>query len=261
MSLLARKARERSRSGVYHVLVMGQGGQPIFLTDEDKRKYVGLLAEYRGVCDYKLYAYALMENHVHLLINENEGEISRIMKRIGTSYVYWFNNKYNRQGQLFQDRFKSETVEDEQEFKHVLEFIHNKPVRDGLTADAGEYAFTSYRNYFDDTAIISDMAIQIYGSRQNFYDEHMLPSVEKPCLDLKNRQKSFTDEQIVSMIESETGRNIEQLRAQKVRPSDLDVYAAIMVKYNVSIRRLARITNLSISRLWRAAAKLQDVNR
>jgi putative transposase len=91
-----------------------------------------------------------MDNHVHLLTNQGEDSISRIMKRIGTSYAHYFNKKYNRIGHLFQDRFKSETVENDSYLLAVTRYIHNNPVKVGIVDCAFQFQWSSYLIHFFD---------------------------------------------------------------------------------------------------------------
>ncbi|TLS38639.1 transposase [Pseudalkalibacillus caeni] len=108
---MPRKARRKSSTGIYHVILRGINKQTIFEEDEDKRKFLETLKKYKRISQFELYSYCLMDNHVHLLIKESEETVSKALKRISSSYVYWYNMKYERIGHLFQERFKSETVE------------------------------------------------------------------------------------------------------------------------------------------------------
>ncbi len=71
------------------------------------------------------YAYCLMSNHLHLLIQEREDSVSNIVKRIGVTYAHYFNKKYERNGHLFQDRFRSEPVDNIEYFVTLLRYIHH----------------------------------------------------------------------------------------------------------------------------------------
>ena len=82
--------------------------------------------------NYTLYAYCLMSNHIHLLIREREDEIGMAIKRIASSYVYYYNHKYSRDGHLFRERFKSEPVNDMAYFVILLRYIHQNPVKAGM---------------------------------------------------------------------------------------------------------------------------------
>jgi putative transposase len=129
---MARKERKKSRSGIYHIMLRGINRQTIFEDEEDKRKFLETLKKYKDVSKYQLYSYCLMDNHVHLLIREMDETIAEAIKRISSSYVYWYNLKYERVGHLFQERFKSERVESEVYFLTVLRYIHQNPLKAGL---------------------------------------------------------------------------------------------------------------------------------
>lgn len=249
---MARKARVKSTSGIYHVLVTGESDSVIFANVSDLEKYIELLSEYSDVCGFKLYAYCLMKNHVHLLINENGADISRIMKRIGTSFVYWYNNKYARQGQLFADRFKSEPVETEEDLKRVIKFIHKNPVREGLVSDCADYRYSSYCDYFTNAAVSSDMARRIFGGVQDFYEFHN--GEVDDCLEISRKENVLTDAMLVDLIEREFSV-IASAICDLPKSEQEAIFTAVTKRYNVPLRQLARVTNLNLSKLWRTLSK------
>lgn len=250
---MSRKAREKSQSGTYHVLVTGIDRKKLFLDDGDKEKYVSLLTEYAGVCGYNLYAYCLMENHIHLLLNEKDGDISRIMKRLGTSYVYWFNNKYERTGPLFEDRFKSEAVETEEAFRVTLRYIHLNPVKEHLVDAPEEYRWSSYAGYFNAEAISSDTARRVFGETVVFKKYHAEPCVDK-CLDLARKEKKLTDEALAALIEKEYRIAPEQL-VNASQEEKLKILVQLMKSYNIPVRQLGRVTGISLTTIWRLTTK------
>ena len=79
----------------------GINHQCIFEDTEDYLKFLEVMKNYKEICEYKVFAYCLMENHVHLLLKVGKEDLSKIFKRIGGSYVYWYNWKYQRAGHLF----------------------------------------------------------------------------------------------------------------------------------------------------------------
>jgi REP element-mobilizing transposase RayT len=103
---MARDARKRSETGIYHVMLRGINHQTIFEDDEDSEKFLDCLAESKKLSEFDLYAYCLMGDHVHLLLKERTETLAQIFRRLGARYVYWYNWKYQRSGHLFQDRFK-----------------------------------------------------------------------------------------------------------------------------------------------------------
>ena len=140
---MPRRARKQSKTGVYHIIIRGINRQDIFQDEEDKSVYLDRLSRYKNECSFELYAYCLMSNHLHLLVREVGESVSGIMKRIGTSYVYWYNKKYDRVGHLFQDRFRSENIEDDTYLLAAVRYIHQNPVKVG--SSIGDW--TSYPDY------------------------------------------------------------------------------------------------------------------
>ena len=107
---MPRRARTISNSGYYHVVMRGIGKQILFEERADYLRFLETLERYLSEEPFDVLAYCLMENHVHLLLHTQSG-LERIMKRIAGSYAYYFNNKYERSGHLFQDRFSSEPID------------------------------------------------------------------------------------------------------------------------------------------------------
>ncbi len=101
-----------------------------------------------------------MGNHVHLLLHELNKKI--IMRRIGASYVYWYNWKYRSCGHLFQDRYKSEPVKTDEYFLSVLRYIHRNPVKAGLSKYMSGYRWSSYNDYQNNRRVTDlDFALNI----------------------------------------------------------------------------------------------------
>lgn len=94
-----------------------------------------------------------MSNHIHLLIKEGKAELGIVFRRIGARFVYWYNSKYVRSGHLFQDRYKSEVVEDDKYFMTVLRYIHQNPVKAGIENDIAKYQWSSYNEYLRENSI------------------------------------------------------------------------------------------------------------
>ena len=88
-----------------------------------------------------------MSNHFHLLLHAKDDTVGNIVKRIASSYVYYFNRKYGRDGHLFKERFRSEPCEDWADFVTLLRYIHQNPVKAGMVNRVIEYEFTSWHEY------------------------------------------------------------------------------------------------------------------
>ncbi|MEW6065882.1 transposase IS200 [Desulforamulus profundi] len=131
----------------YHVIQRGNERKNIFLDDRDKQRFLDTLASIKDRFNCKFYAYCLMNNHVHLVVDTNGSDISQIMKSLNVSYVMYFNRKYERCGHLFQDRFKSEVIDNDQYLLEVTRYIHLNPVQANMVKDAAHYPWSSYAVY------------------------------------------------------------------------------------------------------------------
>ncbi len=127
-------------------MMRGVNRQQIFEDQQDNEKFLEILKEYQEISGYKVFAYCLMGNHFHLLMKFEGEPIEQAMKRIGAKYVYWFNTKYGRVGHLFQDRFKSEPIEDDRYFLCCVRYIHQNPVKAKISK-INQYPYSSYQVY------------------------------------------------------------------------------------------------------------------
>lgn len=110
-------------------------GESIVADFEDRKDYEELLSVIKDVTlisGFKRYAYCLMGNHIHLLIKEDQERIDQIFRRVGSRFVYGYNAKYDREGHLFQDRYRAESVDSKEYLFTVLRYIRScegRPVR------------------------------------------------------------------------------------------------------------------------------------
>jgi putative transposase len=113
-------------------MLRGNNREKIFRDEEDKARMIDTLGDKKKAEEYFLYAYCVMDNHIHLIIKEGKDPIASIVKRIATSYSYYFNKKYKRIGHVFQERFKSENIEDESYLLAAIRYVHQNPVKPGI---------------------------------------------------------------------------------------------------------------------------------
>lgn len=185
---MPRTARKRSNTGTYHIMLRGINRQTIFENDADKNRFIVILSEYNKSEKFRVFGYCLMDNHVHLLIQEGEDDISTVIKRISSSYVYWYNNKHERVGHLFQERFKSECVEDDNYFLAVLRYIHQNPVKAGMVTSIDKYNWSSYNDYIRRTETID------FEYTFSFFSEDITSALKQFIIYMNNDNKvSFMD--------------------------------------------------------------------
>ena len=241
---MPRQARRKSESGVYHVLLRGINQQQIFEDNEDFEKFLQVLKECKAVSEYKLFAYCLMGNHIHLLVKEEMEPIDQIMKRIATRFVYWYNVKYQRVGHLFQDRFKSEPVENDSYFMTVIRYIHQNPLKAGLCKDIASYKFSSYNDFVNNSDLVDkDFVFEIipFEIFERFHKEIQNDN----CLETDNRTKiRVTDEQARKIIYKYSKcNNVSYF--QKLNDKQRDKYIETFRKKGLSIRQISRLTGVS----------------
>ena len=246
---MPRVAREKSSTGVYHVILRGHNQQPIFKEEEDAQRFLHTLEKYQKSGDYLVFAYCLMANHVHLLIKEEQTELGTIMKRIGASFVYWYNKKHERCGNLFQDRFRSEAVEDEAYFLTVLRYIHQNPVKAGLVEEPASYKWNSYREYLGELNMIeADYVLGIFHPQREkalteFEDFHkVIENVS--CLEIVEEKRSYKDDEAAELIKvlCSVSCSSELKAAGETEMSD---HLKRLKEQGLSTRQIARLTGIS----------------
>ena len=144
---MARKPRIEFEGAFYHIITRGNQRQKIFKDNEDFRKYLQILSKYKAQYKYFLYAYVLMNNHVHLLIETQETPLSKILQGINQSYTAYFNRRYETSGHLFQGRYKAILCDKDEYLLSLVKYIHLNPVRAKIVKTPEEYRWSSHDSY------------------------------------------------------------------------------------------------------------------
>jgi REP element-mobilizing transposase RayT len=239
-----RQARKRSRSGIYHVMLRGINQQTIFEDDEDKERLIATLEKYREICGYKLYAYCLMSNHFHILVKGEKEDLSLIVKRIAGSYVYWYNRKYKRCGHLFQDRYKSEAVDNDSYFLAVLRYIHNNPVVAGICESPCDYRFSSYPLYVKNESGLLDLSFVFSMLSKDEFERFHKEEKEAKFLENEVKDYPIRDSEAIALIKEVT-RCSNLVEIQMLERDKLNITIKLIRDKGISIRQLSRITGIS----------------
>jgi len=237
---MTRTARKTSNTGIYHIIARGINKQQLFKDDYDNEKYLEILKECKDTSEFELYAYCLMGNHVHLLIKTGKEDLELIFKRIGVRYAAWHNWKYERVGHLFQDRFKSEPVEDDKYFLTVLRYIHQNPKKDGFCAQLDEYSWSSYPEYVRKRKIVDTafaLSITELGELIEFH------SLNNEDICLENRLR-LTDGEVKKII-WEICKREEVEEFHKLERTKRDQNIKKLIIAGASIRQISRLTGVS----------------
>jgi putative transposase len=140
---MPRQPRIEVSGALYHVTARGNERKALFRDDSDRREYLARAALYREKFHFRLLAYCLMTNHVHLAIRAGDEPLCRIMARLHSSYAEWFNRRHNRVGHLFQGRYKAFLVQEDRRFHALVRYIHLNPVKARLVERAADYPWSS----------------------------------------------------------------------------------------------------------------------
>jgi REP element-mobilizing transposase RayT len=133
---------------IHHVMGRGVEGCTIFRDEHDREAFLKRLADGIGKPGGpRLYAWALMSNHFHLLLRSGEENLSSIMRRLLTGHAVSHNLRHKRKGHLFQNRYKSIIVEEEPYFLELVRYIHLNPVRCGIVKSAEDLARHPYTGH------------------------------------------------------------------------------------------------------------------
>lgn len=255
---MPRCSRILSSTGIYHVMMRGINRGDLFIDDRDREKFLEIIQNKGSLGEYDIYAYCLMTNHVHLLIKETGDTIDRTMKRIGISYSQCFNNRYERIGHVFQDRFRSETVENERYLLGCIRYIHNNPVKAGIVRYPEYYGWSSYGDYIGEEkfargiantslvlGIFSDnakKAVQAFKEFSNKEDE------KDVFIDYNDEDENIKKEELytrVSNIIKKHGLDLKGLRECNDKAKRDEVLKELKNINGVSLRGLAEILSIS----------------
>jgi REP element-mobilizing transposase RayT len=144
---MARALRIEFDGAYYHVISRGQRGDPIFLEDRDRERFLELLGEMSEKHGVRVHGYVLMGNHYHLLISTPRGNLVKAMKGLNTGFANWFKAKHKFVGGILQGRYKAVLVDGDSYLAQVSAYIHLNPVRAKMAQRAEDYAWSSYKYY------------------------------------------------------------------------------------------------------------------
>ena len=247
---MPRMRRMKSETGIYHVVLRGINKQTIFEDEEDNEMFLVTVKQYKEQSGYKLLAYCLMGNHIHLLIKTGTEEPGQIFRRIGASYVYWYNRKYDRTGHLFQDRYKSEAVESDDYLFAILRYIHQNPLKAGIVKNIEEYPYSSYAEYLglnDDQYVDKEFVLSLFHEEMDQavsdFKEYNEMIADEKFLDISDR-KRISDKVAIGLIKKKY-RVDSSLELQSFESEKRIKVVKFLLNKGLSARQIVRVTGIS----------------
>lgn len=163
---MARRKRFIQAGYCYHVMLRGIGGRSIFNDDKDRARFCILMQYASEIGKFNIHGFCLMGNHVHLLLQPHTDDLSSGMHRLTFRYAQYYNKKVNRQGYVFQNRYRAIVVEHGDYLRRLIRYIHRNPVRANLVEDLSDYRWSSHQAYLgnsDFTWLKKDTIISLFG--------------------------------------------------------------------------------------------------
>jgi len=138
---------------LYHIYSRGNQKQKVFFDEQDFKEFLSRLMRYKRRYSVKLYAFCLMPNHFHLILEiKDKYDLKKFMQGLNRSYTAYFNNKYDKVGHLWQNRFKSKIMAKNEYIIDCINYVEHNPVRKNLTNLPSEYRWSSFsERMFDNT--------------------------------------------------------------------------------------------------------------
>lgn len=136
------------KGNYYHLYNRGNSRQNIFLDDQDFLDFLSRVKDFCTKYSVQVIAYCLMFNHFHFLVRQ-DGDVKAgmVIQNTCNGYVQYFNGRHNRQGSLFQGKFRSELVDEDAYLHHLCRYIHGNPVKDGFALKPELWIYSNYQEW------------------------------------------------------------------------------------------------------------------
>lgn len=260
---MPRSARTKSCNGIYHCIYRGIDKQDIFLDNQDRRKFLEEMRKTKEKYEYKIYAYCLMDNHVHMLIRDEKNVIGKIMQSLAVGYASYFNKKYERIGHLFQNRYLSKNVENLEYFLTLHRYIHQNPY------DMEHYIWSSFREYLYESDLVdTEFTLKIFGKTENIAKEKFAMFVTKRnkrtmLKEMKDCEmvKELADSQVIEIIKNVTdSENIFKIKEFSKEKREEYIRKLLEIE-GISKPQLARILGLNKKMIQRIKVDMSQTGQ
>lgn len=240
---MPRKARKHINAYFFHVMCQGINKEKIFEKPEFIEKYLECIKRYKDEFFVNVIAYCVMPNHVHLLLHSYDLEkLSGFMHKVNSVYAMMYNNKKERVGYVFRDRFKMEGIADNKYLSACILYIHNNPVKAGICKHVADYRYSSYKEFISKPWLINnDMIKNNIGIKE--YEEIEIQSLleESRFLDEEISLEIIAKDIINEFVKNSNKEIHEILNDSKCRK---ELLIQLHIKNNISCRCIGRVLPL-----------------
>lgn len=277
---MARKTRIHYEGALYHVIVRGNNRTSIFENKENKEEYKKIILKYKKRYHFKLYAYCIMDNHAHLLIEVEDIPLSKIMQGIQQVFTQYYNRKNRATGHVFEQRYKSFLCDKEAYLLSLIRYIHQNPVRSNFK-NGINYPWSSHQEYIGNSELIDvNFPLSLFAYPKNeaikryltFMDEVEAREIKSMIKEekievVKNIEEShkIAKGALIKIIEEVTAIKMDKIKGntKDKRRSDVrKLYIKSLKKYtdlpNKEIADLLEIGSPTVTNVLRGRYKEND---
>ena len=238
---MARKPRIHYPGALYHLIVKGNAGNPIFFDDVDRCRFCFLLQEGIERFGHRIHAFSLLSNHVHMAIQVRDIPLSRIVQNFSFRHSQWINRRTEQSGHVFQGRYKARNVDGDTYLRELVRYIDLNPVKAGIALTPDDHFWGSHRSYAGNTHIpwlTTDWVLSLYGDDANtarirykkFVYEGMRNEPESEVFDMGYGRFLGDDEFI-----EEASRKAHEVRLSPVHVDDVITCVCEMYELTVDL--------------------------
>lgn len=253
---MPRKPRIFSSSGIYHVILRSVNQHIIFENDSDYQKFLFILSDCKTNFDIDIYAYCLMDNHIHILLHSSDEDLSHFFQCFETRFARWYNKKYERSGHLFQDRFFSAAIESSSKYLTTLTYIHNNPVKASVCRFPSEYRWSSYNAFYGqkNPLINVSYSYDIAGSKDSllvyFANVNISSDPSDSFAEISPQRKFISDEKALIIFKKVTQLSSTS-KAADLKKTLRNEYIRTLRKKGLTINQVARLMDVSVATVKR----------
>lgn len=279
---MSRKPRIHYMGAFYHVVVRGNNHAYIFNSRENKEEYKKIVSKYKKRYRFKLYAYCIMDNHVHMLIEVSDVPLSKIMQGIQQVFTQRYNRRNKSTGHVFEQRYKSYLCDRDEYLFQLIRYVHQNPIRSKLN-DGIDYEWSSHKEYIGNSELADvDFPLSMFSDKKNKAIKRYLDFIgeletkeiksmdfqEDKTLEITQnieKKHKITKEELIGIIEEVTKIKIDEIKgnSKNKRISDIrKIYIKCFKKYtnlpNKEIANLLEIGNSTVTNVLSGRYKEND---
>jgi len=245
---MSRKPRIHYEGALYHVIVRGNNRAYIFKSGENKEEYKKIVSKYKKRYRFKLYAYCIMDNHAHLLIEVDDIPLSKIMQGIQQVFTQHCNRKNRTTGHVFEQRYKSYLCDRDDYLLQLIRYIHQNPVRSKLK-NGINYQWSSHNEYIENP-VLADVhfPLSTFSDKKNkaikgyltFVGELALKDIQSMAIEeetteiaknIEERHK-IAKEALIRIIEKVTEIKIDEIKGNIKSKRVSDIRKLYIINFN-----------------------------